>query len=114
MWMMDCFYLRVQEYSTVVKKRLAVCTHRQAFFFSFVFFPFSLNLAQSTTGPIIPASTCGTYSYMCQEYAELHPLGATVVTVGVNVGGYSGAALDVHFKEVASREEIMQSFLYEV
>ena len=43
---------------------------------------------------------------MCQEYAELHPLGATVVTVGVNVGGYSAAALDVHFKEVASRDDL--------
>ena len=43
---------------------------------------------------------------MCQETAELHPLGATVVTVGVNVGGYSGAALDVHFKDVASRDDL--------
>jgi hypothetical protein len=43
---------------------------------------------------------------MCQETAELHPLGATVVTVGVNVGGYSGAALDAHFKDVASRDDL--------
>ena len=75
-------------------------------FFPFSLFLFEYQLAQSTTGPIIPANTCGTYSYMCQETAELHPLGATVVTVGVNVGGYSGAALDVHFKDVASRDDL--------
>ena len=33
---------------------------------------------------------------------RLKGLDATVVTVGVNVGGYSGATLDAHFREVAS------------
>ena len=58
--------------------------------------------AQSTSAPTIPAKTCGMFSYGCAAYEALDPLDATVVTVGVNINGYSGAALETHFKEVAS------------
>jgi Mg-chelatase subunit ChlD len=61
--------------------------------------------AQATPGggaPNVPAKTCGLYDFMCQAHEALEPLEATVVTVGVNVGGYSGAAMDAHFTAIAS------------
>ena len=60
------------------------------------------KFAQSKSYNTIPAKTCGTYDYMCNAHAALKGLDATIVTVGVNVNGYSGAKLADHFKEVAS------------
>ena len=60
------------------------------------------KFAQSASYNTVPAKTCGTYSYGCNAHNALKGLDATVVTVGVNVGGYSGATLDAHFREVAS------------
>ena len=61
--------------------------------------------AQAKPGeaPNVPKKTCGgLYSWTCQAHEALTPLEATVVTVGVNVAGFSGQAMDAHFKAVAS------------
>ena len=64
------------------------------------------KFAQSKWASDIPAKTCPQYSYNCDEYPILKALDATVVTVGVNVNGYSGAALTTHFTEVASAPDL--------
>ena len=74
-------------HTVVSREQMVVCTSK---------------FAQSASYNTVPAKTCGTYSYGCNAHNALKGLDATVVTVGVNVGGYSGAALDAHFREVAS------------
>jgi len=54
--------------------------------------------AQSTTGTIVPAKTCSSMDWLCSANAELKPLGATVITVGVNAATY----MDSYFISVAS------------
>jgi hypothetical protein len=54
--------------------------------------------AQSTTGPVIPKKTCSSMDWMCSAMEELTPLGATVITVGVNAASY----MDQFFQDVAS------------
>ena len=74
-------------HTVVSREQMVVCTSK---------------FAQSASYNTVPAKTCGTYSYGCNAHNALKGLDATVVTVGVNVGGYSGAQLDAHFREVAS------------
>lgn len=65
------------------------------------------KFAQSKYAPTQPAKNCGSQSsYLCQGHGELKPLDATVVTVGINVGGYSGAKLDKDFKEIATSDDL--------